>query len=474
MKRSRKIKTLYGIGFSSMGIKDALFQLFLFFYFSQILGLSATYTGLATIIALFFDAISDPWIGTLSDRWVSKKYGRRHPFMYAAALPLGATLFLLFSPPNGLNEFGLFLWLTFFSTLVRVALTFFIVPGMSLGAELSDDYDERTSITSYRVMFGSLIGPILLMFGLLVFFTPTAEHANGLFNEAAYSKFALLCGILAALAIVISTYGTQSTISSLPKVKVDSASKDSSSTWKSLREAIQLKSYSSLVFYIMIVYIGLGIGMVFTTYFTTYFFELSEKELAGLPITSALGGISALFLAPIMGQIFDKKRSVIISTFGLGIFFASPYLLRFLNLFPENNTALLVPVYFLTLWVAYTFLWIAISITNSMMAEVVDEYESLHQKRNEGFFFSTMSFAYKCTVGFGYFFAGILLDLIQFPKQVTQIDSISPEVINGLGLIGGPLILLIYLSAILFIMHYPINKSSHQTIKKIIQNASLN
>ena len=84
-----------------MGIKDALFQLFLFFYFSQILGLSATYTGLATIIALFFDAISDPWIGTLSDRWVSKKYGRRHPFMYAAALPLGATLFLLFSPPNG-------------------------------------------------------------------------------------------------------------------------------------------------------------------------------------------------------------------------------------------------------------------------------------------------------------------------------------------------------------------------------------
>jgi len=85
-----------------------------------------------------------------------------------------------------------------------------------------------------------------------------------------------------------------------------------------------------------------------------------------------------------------------------------------------------------------------------------------------------MSFAYKCTVGFGYFFAGILLDLIQFPKQVTQIDSISPEVINGLGLIGGPLILLIYLSAILFIMHYPINKSSHQTIKKIIQKASLN
>ena len=172
-------------------------------YFSQILGLSGTYTGLATIIALFFDAITDPWVGTLSDRWESKKYGRRHPFMYLAALPLGLSLFLLFTPPAGLVEFELFLWLCFFSALVRVALTFFLVPGMSLGAELSDDYEERTSITSYRVMFSSLVGPFLLMFGLLVFFKPTEQYTNGLFNEAAYSKFALLCGILAALVILI-------------------------------------------------------------------------------------------------------------------------------------------------------------------------------------------------------------------------------------------------------------------------------
>ena len=114
MKRTKRIKILYGLGFSSMGIKDALFQLFLFFYFSQILGLSGTYTGLATIIALFFDAITDPWVGTLSDRWESKKYGRRHPFMYLAALPLGLSLFLLFTPPAGLVEFELFYGCAFF------------------------------------------------------------------------------------------------------------------------------------------------------------------------------------------------------------------------------------------------------------------------------------------------------------------------------------------------------------------------
>ena len=351
---------------------------------------------------------------------------------------------------------------------MRVALTFFLVPGMSLGAELSDDYEERTSITSYRVMFSSLVGPFLLMFGLLVFFKPTEQYTNGLFNEAAYSKFALLCGILAALVILISTYGTQSTIPSLPKPKKLSPTKGIAATWKTLGKALQLKSYTSLVIYIMVIYIGLGIGMVFTTYFTTYFFELSEKELALLPMSSAFGGLCALALAPAMGKRFDKKKSVIISTVALGCFFSSPYLLRFANLFPENNSPLLLPIYFITLWGAYTSLWIAISISNSMMAEVVDEFESHHQKRNEGFFFSTMSFAYKCTVGFGYFFAGLLLDFIAFPKQVTQIEQVSQESINGLGMIGGPLVLAIYLSSLLFIISYPINKESHQLIKNKI------
>lgn len=470
MKLSGKIKFLYGLGFSAQGIKDALFQLFLFFYFSQILGLSATYTGLATVIALLFDAVSDPWIGTLSDRWKSKVLGRRHPFMYLSALPLGLFLYILFSPPAGLGELGLFLWLTTFSVLVRFALTLFIVPSMSLGAELTDDYDERTTVTSYRVMFSSFIGPIILIFGLVFFFTPTTENANGLFNEAAYSTFALLCGILAAMSILISTYGTQSTIPSLPKSTDTEAEKGLDAVLKNIKAALQLNAYTSLVKYSMTIYTGLGVGTVLTTYFTTYYFELSEKELAGLPIAAAVGGITALFVAPLMGRLFDKKKSVIISSVGLGVFFCLPFLLRLFDLFPENNSPNLLPFYLLTLWIAYTFLWVSISTTNSMMAEVADQFESLYNKRNEGFFFSTMSFAYKCTVGIGYFVGGLLLDAIQFPTKATDISSIDPSAIHGLGLIGGPILLVFYLFSIVFIFNYPIDKAAYLTIKNKIQN----
>ena len=172
MSLDSKTKFFYGLGFISVGIKDILYAIFVFFYFSQILGLDQAYTGLATLIAILFDAVSDPIIGTISDNYNSKKWGRRHPLMFMSAIPLGISTYLLFTPISGLNQLQLFLWMTIFSILIRFFLTLFLVPGMSLGAELSSDYNERTVITSYRIMFTTLISPFVSLFGLIYFFIP--------------------------------------------------------------------------------------------------------------------------------------------------------------------------------------------------------------------------------------------------------------------------------------------------------------
>ena len=73
MSLDSKTKFFYGLGFISVGIKDILYAIFVFFYFSQILGLDQAYTGLATLIAILFDAVYDPIIGTISDNYNSKK-----------------------------------------------------------------------------------------------------------------------------------------------------------------------------------------------------------------------------------------------------------------------------------------------------------------------------------------------------------------------------------------------------------------
>jgi GPH family glycoside/pentoside/hexuronide:cation symporter len=470
-KLSNKIKLAYGFGFSAQGIKDGIFQVFLFFYFSQILGLSATLTGLASIISLLFDAVSDPYVGYLSDKWKSKNWGRRHPLMFMSALPLGIFVYLLFIPPAGLDETGLFLWLTVFTILVRLALTLFIVPAMALGAELTTNYDERTTVTSYRIMFGAFLGPFIILFGLLTFFTPTEANSNGLFNVDAYPKFAMLCAFLIIISILVSTWGTRQVIPSLPQKNSDSDSK-LSDLWEGLKIAIKMKSYSSLVVYIMVVYIVIGVGTVFSTYFSTYFFELSEKELAALPISAALGGILALFIAPMMGKKMDKKKAVIMSTMLFSFFFGLPYNLRLLGLFPENGSPNLLLLFVLTLLVAYLFLWVALSLSNSMMADVVDEYELKTGNRQEGLFFSTMSFAYKCTVGFGYLIAGVLLDIIAFPKQAA-VGEIPDGPIFGLGLIGGPILLILYLSSLIFVIRYPIDKARYEEIRAGLKSMTL-
>ena len=172
MSLDSKTKFFYGMGFISVGIKDILYAVFVFFYFSQILGLDQIYTGTATLIAILFDAISDPIIGSISDNYKSKKWGRRHPFMLISAFPLGISTFLLFSPFSEFSQLQLFLWMTFFSILIRFFLTLFLIPAMSLGAELSSDYNERTVITSYRIMFTTLVSPFVSLFGLVYFFIP--------------------------------------------------------------------------------------------------------------------------------------------------------------------------------------------------------------------------------------------------------------------------------------------------------------
>lgn len=466
-KLTTKTKAFYGLGFAAQGIKDGLFQLFLFFYFSQILGLDATLTGISTLIALAFDAISDPIIGAISDNYKSEKWGRRHPFMLASALPFGLFIWLLFLPPTSLSQTGLFWWMTIFTILVRLSMTFFLIPGMSLGAELTDDFEERNSVTSYRVFFAAIAPPLVITFGLLTFFTPTAENANGLFNAAAYPKFALLCGLLIIFLVLISTWGTRDTIPNLPKSAKNSQRQTFVQFRNGISQAFKLASFRNLITYIMWVYIGIGVGTVFTTYYTTYFFGLSEKELAAMPIGSFLGGVIALFLAPYLGKKLDKKPTIIWSTLLFGFFFSLPFNLRLLGWFPENDAPLLLPLYILAMLVAYLFIYVSMSISSSMMADVVDEYELHTGERQEGMFFAALSFAYKCTIGLGYVIAGVILNYIAFPKQ-AMVEEVPAEAIRSLGVVGGPLTLFIYCFGILFILFYPINKARYLEIRQAI------
>ena len=112
------------------------------------LEVSGTLCGIALGIALLFDAVTDPLTGSLSDNWKSK-WGRRHPFMYASAIPLGFCFYFLFVPP-ALSETGLFIWLTSFAVLTRAAMTLYHVPHIALGAELTNNFEGGVMIDGFH------------------------------------------------------------------------------------------------------------------------------------------------------------------------------------------------------------------------------------------------------------------------------------------------------------------------------------
>ena len=103
-------KLAFGLGQMAEGLKNFSFNIFVLFYYSQVLGVPASLCGLVLFLALAFDAVTDPLAGSLSDHWNSPR-GRRPPFMYAAAIPLGLTFWALFSPPDLSTLYFVFLCL---------------------------------------------------------------------------------------------------------------------------------------------------------------------------------------------------------------------------------------------------------------------------------------------------------------------------------------------------------------------------
>ena len=161
---SRRAKLFYGFGSIAYGVKDFGFGTLLLFYYNQVIGLPASEVSFAIAMVLVFDAFADPIVGQISDS-LRTKWGRRHPFMYASAVPVAISYFFLWVPPHW-SQTGLFYYLVGVAILVRTFITMYEIPSSAMVPELTEDYDQRTSFLSYRYFFGVLGGAVMGFGGL--------------------------------------------------------------------------------------------------------------------------------------------------------------------------------------------------------------------------------------------------------------------------------------------------------------------
>ena len=200
-------KLLYGVGEMPITVLMVLSGLFILFFYNSVMGLPATLVGIGLFASLALDAVTDPLIGHLSDR-SRHRLGRRHAFMLPGALGMGPCFYLLFSPPRTLGHLGLFLWLLGSMIALRATSAIYRIPYLGLGAELSRDYDDRTSTMAVRAVFG-LVGTLAAAgLSFLLFFPATADGSEPKLQYAGYPHLGLAFGALMTVSGLICFFGT--------------------------------------------------------------------------------------------------------------------------------------------------------------------------------------------------------------------------------------------------------------------------
>ena len=274
------VKILNGFGAIPGQHKDFAFNTLLLLYYSQILGLPASWASLALGASLVIDAVSDPLVGSWSDNFRSR-FGRRHLFILAAILPTSLSFYALFHPPQTFASAELGAWMLTFTVLTRLSFTFFAVPWAAMSAELSQKYEERTSIQTYRVA-GLVCWRGLRVHDVFPIFPPTENDPSGLLSPASFPHVRSTRDILITTWMVITTMATLSQIPYLTQ-PTNTATGQAQRLDLYNRRALRNRNFRIVFLACLATTAIAGTGQVFDIYMNLYFENSVAETFAGLP-----------------------------------------------------------------------------------------------------------------------------------------------------------------------------------------------
>lgn len=433
-----QIKLGYGFGSVAYGIKDNGFAFFLLFYYNQVLGLDATLVGTALVLALFADACFDPVVGHLSDNTKSR-LGKRHPWLYAASVPIAAAWLLLWHPPE-MSDSLTFAYLLSTAIAVRFTLSMYEVPSLALLPNLTADPHERTSIMRYRFLFGWSSGLTLLALAFGYFLANTPQYPDGQLNPSGYSSYAILGAGLMLLATLVSAIATHRPI--IDDYNSDERLRRTNSGVGEIWQSFSYRPFARLLLVSFFAYANQGVIFALTLYMFRYLWELPESAFLIYSLCLFFGVVLAfVIVSPISRRIGKPKAASWLVIFSIAIGTA-PYWLRAVELFPENGSAFLIPLLFV-LAITGIGLGIASAILGmSMMADISSMYEADTGKKSEGIFSAGMWFMQKLVGGIGLFLAGAVIALAGLPEGAAP-GTVAPAIVSNFNLLYVSLVTLL-------------------------------
>lgn len=413
-----RTRIFYGLGGGVYAIKEAAYGTFILLFYTQVLGLSGTVTGVVIAISLLWDAVSDPMVGSWSDR-LRSRYGRRHPFMVYSTLPIAIGFIGLFSPPAAVVESttGLALWLLLWSLWVRTFVTTFTIPHLALSAELSGEYTERSQLMGVRLGILFLVTLILPAAGLVLVFGP-GQGTDGRFIAANYPIYGLMSAGLAVVLGIITVLGTRHHTSApdtggehyaLPNLREFAAD---------IAQTLNNRVFRTVLTYEIAASVGWGCISTLHVLVGTYVFEFSAGKMA---LTFAVPGVLAvglvwLVLKP-LGRRWQKPRILRFAVWGMLIDTLWLLPLKLAGVLPPNDSTAVLLLYLLQVTIFVFCFLLRVTHSMSIVADITDQHQLEEGGRKEGGFFSVINFTAKVATLVGPLYGGIVLDVIGLNEQ---------------------------------------------------------
>ena len=441
-------KLAYGLGELGTEIPSNILVFYLLFFLTNVAGLNATLAGSVLLVGKLWDAINDPMIGWLSDRTRSP-LGRRYPWMLGGAIPLGLCFCLQWFVPPTSNQWLLFGYYSAIALLFYVAFTAVAVPYSTLAAELTQGYDERTSLVSFKAAFSISASIISQVLALAIFAFIVSPAQRFLFLGA-------VCGILSIHAILFCVGGTYKRYNAIQAQRPSVTLMPSIPIRQQLQIAFSNFPFVCVIGIYLCSWLGLQVTAAILPYFVTHWMGLPEQHFVQTAIAVQGTALATVFLWSAIAQRVGKR-----AIYGMGIPITVFALIGLCFLKPGQVGLMYVLAVMVGVGLSTAYL-----VPWSMLPDVLDLDELNTGHRREGIFCGLMVQLQKIAVAIALFLVGKLLDWAGFiPTSSGQLLKSQPEsALLAIRLLMGPVPALVLIGGLVWAYFYPITRPVHRDI----------
>jgi len=457
-KLSLGTKMAYGAGDMGAGITATLLAFSLLIFLTNVAGLDPALAGRVLLIGKIWDAVNDPVVGVLSDRTRSR-WGRRHSWMIFSAIPFGVFFFLQWIVPNfsndpEANQTALFWYYAIISILFNMAFTGVNLPYTALTAELTQDYNERTSLNSFRFAFsigGSLIA---LALGQVLFKAIPDPKQQ-------YLILALICTVLSVLPMYWCIWGTTDPTST--KGLRNAAAERGSAPVEEMEsipflEQIKIAFSNRPFLYVVGIYLFSWLAFQLTAAIIPYFLINWMRQDSYFTAALLVQAV-ALVMLFVWNAVSKRYGKRVVYFMGMILWILAQGGLFFL---PRDQVVLMYVLFAMAgvgIATAYLVPW-------SMLPDVIELDELTTGQRREGVFYAFMVLLQKIGLALGLWLVGEALKSSGFlTAQAGQpIPEQPASALLAIRLVVGPLPTVFLLCGLVLAYFYPITREVHAEI----------